>query len=258
MRNAFCKTSNVNRLLAAFSALKQRGAEEACLLLVDGLPGLGKSEAVEWWTVQNGAVLLRAKAGWTQAWMLRDLLGELKVVPGRSCEIMFRQALEALSAAARAADMEGRDFGVVIDEVDHIARSREVLETLRDLSDLLEMPFVLVGMDRVRAQLARFPQIASRVSQPVEFRPVSLEDTRALASQLCEAEVADDLVAFIHRASGGLVREIKEALAAVERFARRNPSPVTLAGMAGQPLMNDRKTGRPILVPPSISLSAGA
>lgn len=248
MRDRYVKTSNTTRFLSGVADVLDRGAEEANLLVVDGLPGLGKTETIQWWATQQGALFLRAKQGWTPSWMLRELLGELSVAPAHTFERMYRQSLEALSSRAREAERAKETFGVVIDEVDHISRRTDMLETLRDLSDFLEIPFILVGMDKVRANLTRFPQIASRVSRPVEFQACTLDDVQALVAGLCEVEAAPDLVTFLHRASDGYVREIKEGIKNIEKHGRRNPGAVTLQSMAGQVLLIDRKTGRPVTV----------
>lgn len=248
MRDRYVKTSNTARFLAGIASVLDRGAEEACLMVVDGLPGLGKTETIEWWSVQQGAAFVRAKQGWTPSWMLRELLGELSVDPAGTVERMYRQCLDALASRAREAERDKATFAVVIDEVDHISRRADLLETLRDLSDYLEIPFVLVGMGRVRGNLTRFPQIASRVSRTVEFLPATRDDVAALVAGLCEVEVAGDLTAYLHRVSDGHIREVKEGIRSIEKHGRRNAGPVTLASMAGLALLNDRKTGRPVVV----------
>jgi len=248
MRDRYVKTSNTARFLAGVASVLDRGAEEACLMVVDGQPGLGKTETVEWWATQQGAVFVRAKQGWTASWMLRELLGELSVSPANTFEKMYRQALDGLSSRAREAEWEKTTFAVIVDEVDHVSRRADIMETLRDLSDYLEIPFVLVGMGRVRANLTRFPQIASRVARPVEFLPATRDDVVALIAGLCEVEVADDLIAYLHRVSDGYIRELKEGIKNIEKHGRRNAGPVTLASMAGQVLLNDRRTGRPVVV----------
>lgn len=251
MKRTFVRTSNAARFLTGLEALSRRGAEEACLVVVDGEPGLGKSAVIQWWAVQTGSVFLRAKKEWTPRWMLRELLQELDEQPEFSFEAMYRQALSALASRAQAAENADQTFGVVIDEVDHISRSSRLLETLRDLSDMLEIPFVLVGMGRVKHHLTRFPQVASRVGQYIEFRPGTVDDAKAMVAALCEVPVRDDLVAFLHTASGGKYREVKEAIAAIERFGRRNPGQTLgVSEMAGEILLNNRRTGEPIRVKP--------
>lgn len=249
MKPSFVKTENYTRFLASLLALNERGAEEACFMVVDGEPGMGKTTIIYRWVTQEGAVYLRAKKEWTPGWMLRELLGLLKVTPEYSFERMYKQALAALAEQAKIAEREGTTFAVVVDEADHISRRGEILETLRDLSDMLEIPFILVGMGRIRANLTRFKQISSRVGQSVEFQPCPPTDVEGLVKGLCEVPVAADLVAYLHKVSEGYTREIKEGIAAIERFGKRSPGQtIDCAMMNGQPLLTDRRTGKAILV----------
>ena len=249
MKPVFVKTTNAVKFLDGLKALDTRGAREACLMILDGDPGCGKTEVATWWAIQNKAIFLRAKKEWTPAWMLRELLGSLRKIPEHSFEKMFRQAIQALGERADEAARENMLFAVVIDEVDYISRSPRILETLRDLSDMLEIPFVLVGMGKVRHNLTRFPQVSSRVGQYVQFDPSPKEDTAAMVKGLCEVPVKPCLVDFLHKVSGGRNREIKEGIAAIERFGKRNAGvEIGVTEMAGQVLMNDRATGKPIMV----------
>lgn len=42
------------------------------MLLLHGLPGLGKSHTADRWAVETGAVFLRAKVDWSPRYFLRD------------------------------------------------------------------------------------------------------------------------------------------------------------------------------------------
>lgn len=259
MRNIFAKTTNVRKFLAGVEGVLERGAREACLMVVDGRPGLGKTATVTWWAVQQGAVLVRAKAGWTPTWMLKELIEAMGGTPRQNThEVLFRQVVEMAAGMQTQSERDGRVFGVVVDEVDHLfpesgrrdrkERARIALETLRDLSDLLAIPIVLTGMGRVRGRLTEYPQVASRVARYVEFAPAGAEDVRLMARELCECPVADDLVATLTRASKGLAREVMEGLARIETVGRRVRREVTLADFQGKVLLNDRWTGREIVV----------
>ena len=219
-------------------------------MIVDGQPGLGKTSTVNWWAVRNECIYLRAKKEWTPQWMMRDLITALNAVPLYSFEKMYKQALELLAQFTNANSISGKNFAIVVDEADHIARSSRCLETLRDLSDYLEIPFILVGMGIIRNSLKRFPQIASRIGKYVEFKELDLEDTRLLVNTLCNVQIEDKLIAFIHKVTNGYSREIKEAIASIDRFAARNPGLelVTYDSMIGLPLMNDRRNSNPIYV----------
>ena len=248
MRVKIVKTENTARVLHGLSLLQARGAEEACLMVVDGPPGTGKTECIQHLAVQNNWLFLRAKQGWSRSWMMRDLLEILQQRPAHSYERMYRLALEALGQRKAQAERQGELLVLVIDEVDYIVRRIECLEGLRDLTDYLELPVMLVGMDRIRPSLSRYPQIASRISQHVEFRPCAKDDTAGLIKGLAEVEVADCLIDYVHSESKGLVREIKEAIRRIEEWGRRNGGPVTVESMDGQVLMYDRATSVPITV----------
>lgn len=256
MKNVFVETENFARFQAALKAMDRRGASEACLLVVDGEPGLGKTTILDRWATQTGAVYLRAKKEWTPNWFLKDLLACFRVPAPHGFEKGFGVAMDQLLQRRTSHAIARRTFAVVIDEADHISRSAQIVETIRDFSDIGDIPFVLVGMGKIRSNLTRFPQVASRISQYVKFERGSLADVRALVDGLSEVPVADDLVAFTARATDGYNREVKEAIASIERFGKRNGAgpdrPVSMAQMSGQVLVNDRRSGQPVHVPESL------
>ncbi len=254
MRDSFVETDNYRRFVGALKSLEERGAEEACMIIVDGKPGLGKTTTLSRWVAQTGSVYLRAQRGWDYNWFMKDLLAELSVSPEsiRGRRDRFARAMLELQMRAEQSELEDRPFGLVIDECDLISRRMEIMEAIRAISDLQMLPTILVGMGKLRDDLRRYPQIESRAPNKVEFRPLGVEDTTALVAGRCEVPVAPDLAAFIAKASRGFAREILDAIRAVERFGRRitpGPDGVTLADMTGQPIMTDRNTGRSIAVP---------
>ena len=238
MKPKIAITSNAERFLNALTALENRSAREASWLLVTGRPGTGKSELVQWWACQQGAVYLRARTNWTAHWMLSDLLHEMGHAPGRSSEESFGQLLALLSRDPRT---------LVIDEIEHCLHDSKVIETLRDLTDLTEVPVIIVGMEEVRAKLLRREQISSRICQAVEFGLATKEDVKRLAGTLCEIGINDDLIEEIHQASGGVVRVVLDCLAEAERHGRRAKlKAVGLHDMAGQKLTHDWRTRKTV------------
>lgn len=256
MKNVFVETGNVRRFLAALSALEGRGAEEACLIVIDGAPGLGKTTTLKHWVAQTGSIYLRAKKEWSPSWFLAELLETLRVHPPHSFQKKYAKALEELATRQGAAAMSRRSFGLVIDEADHVSTKSAILETIRDISDIIELPTILVGMGRVNDNLARFPQVSSRVSQKVRFEKAGTDDVRALIRHRCEVAAADDLVEFVTTVTQGYNREVLEAIANIERFGLRlpeiGPEGIRLRDMAGQVIAQDRRTGQPIHVPEAI------
>lgn len=252
MKNAFVRTSNVKRYFQALSALEDRGAPEACLIVVDGEPGLGKTTTLRNWVAQTGSVYLRAKREWSANWFMDDLLEAMNVKPPYAFKEKFKEALKTLATLRHDLAIQGGSFGIVIDEADHIAGKQSILDTVRDLTDNLELPAVLVGMDKVNEKLKRYPQISSRVSQRVHFTCASKEDVRLFINERCEVPVADDLVSFVLKVTGGYNREILEAIGRIERFgliSSPGDAGVTLRDMAGQIIIDDRATSKPVMVP---------
>lgn len=224
------------------------------MVVVDGEPGLGKTRTMRRLVTMTGSLYLRAQKGWDYDWFMHAALTELGVrdpVRGRRgrFDLVVEIARKKISDAAAA----GLVWCLLVDECDMVSRNPQVMEGIRSLSDLLEIPTVLVGMGTLRDHLRRYQQIGSRVgSNKVEFQRATLEDATALVRGLCEVSVADDLIRFIHQVSKGYSREIVEAVKLVERFGFRiepGPQGVTMADMAGQPIMTNRDTTLPILVP---------
>lgn len=242
MKKIFVKNiSNYERFRTGISAVETRGATEASLMLVTAPAGYGKSQTVDQWAVANGAAYLRAKVEWTPRYFMTELAETLKLDSrGRAKDIFGRIA----------GVLGGQQIPLVIDEVEHCLRdSAQVLEAIRDLSDLTEVIVILVGMDQVQAKIARHAQISSRIAKVVEFHPATLEDVAEFCKQLSEVAIGADLVAEIHRQSAGRVREIMNAIATVEQTAKRNgKASAVLQDMAGQTLTHDWQARRPRMV----------
>lgn len=239
MKKVFVKNiSNYERFRTGISAVETRGAAEASLMLVTGPAGYGKSQTVDRWAVANGACYLRAKVEWTPRYFMTELAETMKIDSrGRAKDVFGRIA----------GVLGGQQIPLVIDEVEHCLRdSAQVLEAVRDLSDLTEVMVILVGMDQVQAKIARHAQISSRIAKVVEFQPATPEDVAEFCLRLAEVQIEPDLVGEIHRQSAGRVREIMNAIATVEQTAQRNgKSSCGLQDMAGQVLTHDWQARRP-------------
>ena len=97
MKNVFAITSNADRFLAAMKALEKRGASEASWVLLTGLPGLGKTELVEWWALRHDALYLRAKSAWTPRAAMAELAERLGIAPSKKSGELFGQIIGVLT-----------------------------------------------------------------------------------------------------------------------------------------------------------------
>lgn len=240
---------NVQTALTRFEELKDRGAGEACLIAWEGPPGVGKTRTGVWWASQFGALLLRARQNWTPTRFWRDLLEAL------GCPMQggdpFNQLLGELGRYQVALKQKGKVATVIIDEADSMLNypKGRLLESVRDVSDFLEIPVIMIGMERFKAGINRFPQVNRRVYRTVDFKRGTENDTKNLVAGLCEVSVKDDLLTALHAAADGYVSETLDGIKAIERFARRNGGgPVGVVEMAGQELLKSRQTGDPVKV----------
>jgi len=215
VKTKIVRTDNLNRMVAALAELARRGPGVPGLALVHGHQGYGKTVATEWWAVQHGAVYLRAQAAWTVPWLLMDLAAALGLAPEHISRNNFRLAARELRQRPRA---------VLLDEADYLVRDRRLLDTVRDIYDGTGAPVVLVGMAGMREAVARrSPQCWSRVSQEVEFLPMTVEDVRLVALELCDLELNRDQARRIVRETEGNFRRTVVLLHHLETRRRAHP-----------------------------------
>lgn len=257
MRRKFIETANYKLFLARWAMLGRRGAGEACLMVVEGVPGVGKTAMLSHWATQRGALFVRATAGMRPNALLRAILfaccgaqSAAAAAAPRHYEALKQEVIRRMGDYAQSFIARGDELALVIDEADHIA-GMDTLEALRDISDTLEAPIILVGMGQLQDRIKRSPPIASRVGQWVNLARPDVDTATKDFKALCGCLVADDLAAWVAQASGGCMREMMEAAAAVERAAARlkPDEAVALAALAGQALMPDRKHGGMICAP---------
>lgn len=215
MRTQFVKTQNVMNMTAALGELERRSTVVPGLFLVHGHQGFGKTMATQWYAVQAGAVYVRAQAAWTVNWMLQELCGQLGLAPEGITRHNFRLAREELFKRPRL---------VFLDEADYIIRDRRMLDTARDLYDMSGAAIVMVGMAGSREAIARkSPQFWSRVSQEVEFTPLSAADVQMIAAELAGLKLTPSNAAKIQRQAEGNFRKTVVLLAQMEILIKANP-----------------------------------
>lgn len=215
MHAKFVKTANVTRFWAGAAVVQeQKAAPEARIMIGNGDAGFGKSKCGEHWAIQNDAVFVRVTAASTPHWVLSSLVKELGNMDlERSSEKLFAQALTRIAVEQRP---------IVLDEVENALHDIRCLDIVRDITDMAEVPLILLGRANVKSRLQRYSQIWSRVSAVVDFEPTGREDVRLLCDELCEVPVDDAVVDLVTAEAGGLVREVIKAIANVERLGKRH------------------------------------
>lgn len=241
MKKGFVVTENFKRLTEAQRSVERRGAQEAGLVIIKGPYGVGKSEIVERWALDNSAVFVRCKETWTK----RALIDEVAVLlgldtRGRNSEVQARVI------ARLAVDMRP----LVFDEADFLVRgtgsksSPALLECIRDITDVTGVACFLVGMETFGDRLARHGHIASRVNRIVEFQPLSQTDVKAACNTLSEVSLRPEVVDAIHTQSAGRMRLVLNAISNIEQLAEANGlTEISAEHIRGRALCVEFKSG---------------
>lgn len=211
MRNKIVPVSNIARLSHASDALLNREPSLPGMGLIYGDTGLGKSTAVTWLTNRNNGVHIRAYATSTPSSLLRTIAHELDLEPRRS-------NVETVEAIVRALAESGRPL--FVDEADYLVNQQRTVETLRDIHDMATVPVVLIGMAGIQRKLRSRPQLVGRIAQWVEFQPITLDDLRLMARELCEVGIADDLLAHLHDKTQGSIRQATVGMKHIELYGK--------------------------------------
>lgn len=231
MKRVFATTSNSVAFDEAVQALKKRGAREASWLLLCGEAGHGKSALSQNYVAEEGGIYIRAKAHWTPAVALAELVTETGQTPERKNSANFDTVVRSLAINPRP---------IVVDEIDHILGKRDTLETIRDISDLTEIPVIIVGMEEAERRLKRFPQIYSRINQIVRTKPQKRDYVGSILADLCEVPFEDAVVDVVLAQTGGYLREILDAVTTIEAIGRRQGGTVTNAMVKAVSLIGGR------------------
>jgi hypothetical protein len=217
MNRVFYEGRNFAALSEAVAGVTSLEKGLPALILVDGRAGLGKTEACQVYASKNDCVYLRALENWTPRWLLKQLAHELGIEPQGRVSRIFTDCLKALRRRPRP---------IFVDEADHVARKLNLLETLRDIYDLVGVPVILVGMNEVARKLARHPQFYSRIGRVVEFQPLDAEEIQRLALEWCGLELESNAAERLYKETEeGDFRLVVKALSMLEERVKVNAKP---------------------------------
>jgi len=206
-------TENVVALFSAIKRITKRGAAIPGIGLIYGRTGAGKTTALRAAVGMFGAIFIRAFVMGGASSLMDDLCYELGIEPTRFKAQKFQAIVSALQKEPRP---------IFIDEADYLCRHSEMLDLVRDLHDMSNVPVFLIGMEGIEKRLAaKHPQFARRVSEPIQFGACTLNDAKKLAAELCEGvTVAPDLIAEIKSRAEGNVGLVVMALTHIESYCR--------------------------------------
>jgi DNA transposition AAA+ family ATPase len=118
---------------------------------------------------------------------------------------------------------------LMVDETDRLKLTG--IEQVRDIYDRNQNGMMLMGMPGLEKQLARYPQLYSRVGFVHEFRPLESEEVRSLLQRQWlqwgfalqpDATAEKEAIAAIIRITKGNFRLLHRLLTQIERIAQIN------------------------------------
>ncbi len=181
-------------------------------MLAFGPPGTGKTETGMWYAAQNDVPYIRAKDISSRRSLLSNIVAELGEAPAFLSDTLFDQAVEQLLERPRP---------MLIDEVDYLVRGGMV-EVLRDLNDITNVPIVLMGMEHADKKLKRFRHLFDRIAAVVRFELFNEAEISDLAAQICEVPLSSGAIAYIQKQAKGKLRLTTTWLSRAEQLAKLN------------------------------------
>ncbi len=213
MRHIFLDTQNVRAGRSAMAVIEDVDKGNPGLATFYGRAGVGKTVFVKQYSVQTDAVYLRVMQDWTPRAMLGALSHEVCGAEHRTVDRCKRSICEALDHRPRT---------IIVDEADRLEVG--MIEHFRDIHDLCGVPIVLVGEEHLFAQLSARRRLWSRVTQVVEFGPISVEDIMLYGLKAADLQVDGQAAAKIRTRTGGDFRLVHLDIGDLERMARAGGS----------------------------------
>ena len=230
MKWQFVTTGNYSRFMEGVARATNARAGRTAIFLVIGENGMGKTSLFKRFQGTEGPIMLTGNSAWSRSYFRDSLANEVGVNPaGRS---------HAVDAALLGALRKRRRNPILIDE-GHFSFARDKhtndapIEYLRGtLTDISGNAVILAMPPKYADLVSDHAEVASRLVDRMVVVPASLDDTALFCHQLAEVEIAEDLVARIHKESHGSPYFICNAIEAAELLASRNGKSVVTAADA--------------------------
>jgi len=175
-----------------------------------GPSGYGKTFAAIYAANRHRAFHVQVKSVWTKKKLALSILVEMGIQPAATIADMIDQIGQELSLSGRP---------LLIDEADFLV-AKKMIEVVRDIYESSQGTVILIGEENLPQILKKWERVHGRMFDWVAAEPASLADSRHLANLYCRGvEVAADLLAEAHSASGASVRRVCVNLARVREKA---------------------------------------
>ena len=219
---------NVSICVSALEKAMKRPAHLPGIVTFTGPSGFGKSTAAAIASNRFEAVYVQAKSSWTRKAAHLAILKEMNIAPAKTLYGMAEQVAEQLALSRKP---------LIVDECDFLLKNGTI-EIIRDIYEGSGAPIMLIGEEQLPARLRQWERFHGRILTFALAEPASMEDARNLCDlYVRDVNIADDLLARVHKQSKGSVRRICVNLEYIrEEAADNGMSTVDLAAWGDRPL----------------------
>ncbi|HAF00423.1 MAG TPA: hypothetical protein DCG63_03925 [Methylophilaceae bacterium] len=236
MKQQFVETSNFKRFMAGVAAVSARGSQEACILLLTGEPGTGKTCMTDHYGSDVNAIYLEGVPGMSLTFV-RDYLSRETNVYGKGKFEQYHGMVEFFRRS---------QYPIILDEAQHgLPHRAEVLEYLRRIAENAGVMLILVchSSEKHRFASRGLEHISTRVSDVVELKRASLDDCASYFKTLCEVTLDGEIVEQVFKQSSGRYRLMANAGKTLETIAKKlGKTNLTATDVKGLRLCEDAMT----------------
>ena len=164
------------------------------------------------WAMDNDAIYVRANNGMTQPGLLRTIVNDLDLTDYHNMQTNLNQIVKSLQQEPRV---------IIVDEVDYLIGDKNVIEILRDIQDMTNVPIILSGMEFVNRKIARFKHIKSRLYKSLKLKYYDFDEISEILVQLTNLKFSEDAIkCFAMRKTP--FRQIVQTIQELESYAQTN------------------------------------
>jgi DNA transposition AAA+ family ATPase len=209
MKSVFVETDNVTKFRRAVAALEDVERGQPGIMLAWGQAGRGKTFAGCNYHSERGGIYLDVWEDWSQTAMMQALCFEVTGHRPRSANMCKIKICGALDKAPKT---------IFVDEADRLPFKR--IEDLRDIHKATGASIVLIGEEELISLLGHRRRVWSRVTQELEFGPVTESDIATYALEAADLDLEPEACSAIGKASEGDFRLAHSMIRLLEDAAK--------------------------------------
>jgi len=213
MKPVFVMTQNVKTFLATMEIVKKRIGHDS-LAEIKGRAGRGKTRTAKYYATQADCVYLTTLRDWSTLWMYQDILSAMGIY-GDNQPKRKKNAFEMIVSLCKE-----NPRPIMLDEADLLGP--RLLESVRDLCKVTNVPWVLIGEESLSQLMNRDRRVWSRRCASMEFQPMTVADVISFCQQSTDLKIQTEVADTIQKRTGGDIRLIELTLSTAETIAKAN------------------------------------